>query len=193
MAALCLIILFSPMVSNASYIDLQKPEIKITQYWWEKAPEPVINGQKCPKTWWDAAILTSKHHGSNPFDIIAVMRMESGPNCFSYGGQTVGKGKNGRKYIRPMGFNRSCKIPYEYMYVPEKQIYWAGMRLAGDQINRSNGYYSLSLNKAYLIKRLKIYNTTWYKNSYIPGVVNLSRQLEREAFDQVFRLQRYGF
>jgi hypothetical protein len=164
--ALCLILL---LTFNAA------ASIKSKTFWWENAPQPIINGQTCPKTWWDAAILTSKHHDCSPFDIIAVMRMESGPGCFLYGGEAVGRGRNGRKYIRPMGFNRHCNIPYEYMYIPEKQIYWAGMILSGN-----------------LKSRLKHYNKEWYKNNYIRDVVNLSRKLENEAFEQI-RLQKYGF
>jgi|WetSurMetagenome_2_1015567.scaffolds.fasta_scaffold01544_23 hypothetical protein len=142
--------------------------------WWELAPAPIIDGLSMPKSWWEAAKRAGKDHGCNPFVIVAVMRMESGKNCFKYGGKTVGKGRKGRKYIRPMGFNRACNIPYEYMYVPEKQIYWAGGLLAGE-----------------LTERLKHYNKEWYKNHYIRDVKQLARKLEREAIEQI-HLQKYG-
>ena len=162
--ALCLVLLLALTVFA-----------KESTYWWENAPPPVHHGRQMPTSWWKAAKQSAKDHGCSPFDIVAVMIIESGPRPFRQDKKTVGRGRNGRKYIRPMGFNRYCNIPEDVMYTPEKQIYWAGKLLAGN-----------------LRKRLKSYNAKWYKNHYIRDVIRTSRKLQREAKEQI-RLQKYGF
>ena len=148
---------------------------KENKYWWEEAPPPVHKGHQMPESWWAAAKRSAKDNHCNPFDIVAVMIMESSPRPFSKGGLTVGRGRNGRKYIRPMGFNRHCNIPDDVMYTPEKQIYHAGRLLQGK-----------------LKKRLKKYNTKWYENNYIRDIIRTSHKLQQEAREQI-RLQNSIF
>jgi hypothetical protein len=129
--------------------------------WWDMAPPPVVHGQVMPSSWWEAAKRGAARWNTDPFRIAAVAWIEGGGWKT---GSEVGPGRNGRKYVPPMGFNRTCKIPREVMYTPELQIEWAAMLLSGD-----------------LAARLHRYNATWYKDHYIQNVLALKKQLEWEA------------
>jgi hypothetical protein len=129
--------------------------------WWDKAPPPAVDGQVMPSSWWEAAKRGAARWNTDPFRIAEVAWIEAGgwkTGC------AVGPGRNGRKYVPPMGFNRNCNIPREVMYTPELQIEYAAILLSGD-----------------LTARLHRYNATWYKDNYVRDVLALKQRLEREA------------
>lgn len=129
--------------------------------WWDMAPPPVVHGQVMPSSWWESAKRGAARWNTDPFRIAAVAWIECGGWKT---GSEVGPGRNGRKYVPPMGFNRKCNIPQEVMYTPELQIEWAAGLLSGD-----------------LAARLHRYNATCYKDNYVRDVLSLKRRLEQEA------------
>jgi hypothetical protein len=124
--------------------------------WWKLAPPPVVNGQVMPSSWWEAAKRGSLQTGSNPFNVAAVMWIEAG----GWRAGRIGRSP----YQGPCGFNRACNIPWEEMYIPERQIERACRLLRGD-----------------LERRLRRYNAKSDENNYVPDVLHLRNKLEREA------------
>jgi hypothetical protein len=118
-----------------------------------------------PSSWWEAAKRGAARNNSTPFRVAAVMYIEMG----GWKSTPAGKGKNGRKYIGPCGFNKHCNIPRDVMYTPEKQVEWATGLLTGT-----------------FTKRLKKYNTNPHnRDKYVKAVVGLATHLEAQAHDDL--------
>ena len=165
---LVMMLLISPNLVSTKLIDLKKEPVKISQavkienvYWWENAPPPrARNGKPMPEIWWTWVKKSSKKYGTNPFNVASVMDVEM--NGWKSG--LAGTGKNGRKYVGPCGFNKHCQIPWEDIWVPEKQIDRCAWLLSGS-----------------LQKRLKSYNTEWRRNNYIPHTIGNAKRMKADA------------
>lgn len=98
--------------------------------WWQSSPPPIARGHQMPDSWWEAAKRASVQHGTNPFVLAAVGWVESNWKA----------GSLGKTYVGPMGFHRACKIPWEDMHIPEKQIERTARLLAGNTVARLKRY-----------------------------------------------------
>lgn len=156
MASLAQCLVLLLLLCNISYASVKGEQ------WWENAPPPVVHGKVMPASWWASAKQAARLYNTDPFRVVAVMWMESG-------GFKTGSSINGSRFVPPCGFNKYCSISREILYTPELQIAHAVMRLSGNDF----------------VSRLKVYNKTWYKNKYVPHVLALKNQLEREAMVQL--------